>query len=868
MRFSSIKLQHVGRFGEEGVALEGLSPGLNLLCEPNEFGKSTIFEALSQALFVKDNANSAVSNALRPQGSDADPYIEVAFDTGGEAYRLAKRFAKGRKDSLTRLETGVSTWLADEAQQKLWQLVGAEASGKGAPGLLWLKQGSSLDGALGSKADFLSKDDSRTVSQLLVGEVEDASGTGAASRVEELGRKELGELEQPKKQEPRKELKAAIERVADLTAKRDQLAARLRESEELRSKLTELRATLRSLDDPEDRKADEADLAEAKEQAQEGQKLKAELGHTEELLRRDQAEKARLEEEIEQFDAEQKAAKNLRSTQSMAAGQVQKLTEDIGTTETELAAQEERRTTADKKVQQTNTGLQEWATFVSLAETRRGAAERSERLAKAQFVEKDLSALPPRAAAFDLPALRKAAERLARVEAKLEAEAPRLEVISGEGVNLDGMALNQGELRTVTGEGRIEAGGAVMRLHVSQKAALRQEYAEAGNALSTLLDTAECKSLAEAEAKAEQQRTAEQKRQALEASLTALAPEGLQALAARVEADRAALSQAPAQPDTSKEELERGHADALDEAADAAGRIRALAEKLDGLKERRRDAQVEATTAMQALRSLEARLGPEEDRPARQAKLQEKLDALGEKIAGGFYRKTEIDKALRRVREAETRLARLTEAAAARAGRRESLLQNIASTETLLRERQAEGIEEQLGTAAGELELATEKRDALERRRGGLKLLLGLLGEEAEERRRQVTGPVMRELLPMTERLFGESQLRFDDEWNPESLERPGGSMRVAQLSAGTREQLGILSRLAFAKLMAARGEPVPVILDDALTYSDDRRAGVFFDILHEVAQETQIIVLSCHERLFRDFSGHRIEPVPFLTER
>jgi uncharacterized protein YhaN len=88
--------------------------------------------------------------------------------------------------------------------------------------------------------------------------------------------------------------------------------------------------------------------------------------------------------------------------------------------------------------------------------------------------------------------------------------------------------------------------------------------------------------------------------------------------------------------------------------------------------------------------------------------------------------------------------------------------------------------------------------------------------------------------------------------------------MRVSQLSAGTREQLGILSRLAFAKLMASRGEPVPVILDDALTYSDDHRAAVFFDILHEVAQTTQVIILSCRERLFRDFAGHRIEPRPF----
>ncbi len=47
------------------------------------------------------------------------------------------------------------------------------------------------------------------------------------------------------------------------------------------------------------------------------------------------------------------------------------------------------------------------------------------------------------------------------------------------------------------------------------------------------------------------------------------------------------------------------------------------------------------------------------------------------------------------------------------------------------------------------------------------------------------------------------------------------------------REQLSVLTRLAFARLLARDGRPAPVILDDALVYSDDDRIERMFDALH-----------------------------------
>ena len=41
-------------------------------------------------------------------------------------------------------------------------------------------------------------------------------------------------------------------------------------------------------------------------------------------------------------------------------------------------------------------------------------------------------------------------------------------------------------------------------------------------------------------------------------------------------------------------------------------------------------------------------------------------------------------------------------------------------------------------------------------------------------------------------------------------------------LSLGTQEQISIFVRLAFAKLFANTHWSIPVILDDAIVYSDD----------------------------------------------
>jgi uncharacterized protein YhaN len=77
-------------------------------------------------------------------------------------------------------------------------------------------------------------------------------------------------------------------------------------------------------------------------------------------------------------------------------------------------------------------------------------------------------------------------------------------------------------------------------------------------------------------------------------------------------------------------------------------------------------------------------------------------------------------------------------------------------------------------------------------------------------------------------------------------------------LSGGAAEQIAILTRLAFARLFAKAGRAVPVILDDAMVYSDDDRIVRMFTALTRISKDQQIIVFSCRNKAFEELGGHR----------
>jgi len=76
-----------------------------------------------------------------------------------------------------------------------------------------------------------------------------------------------------------------------------------------------------------------------------------------------------------------------------------------------------------------------------------------------------------------------------------------------------------------------------------------------------------------------------------------------------------------------------------------------------------------------------------------------------------------------------------------------------------------------------------------------------------------------------------------------------------------------VLVRLSFAELLAQRGTPVPLVLDDPLVYSDDDRLAKVCGVLERASAYLQIIVLTCRATAFQTLSGHRVSVTAWRPE-
>jgi len=164
----------------------------------------------------------------------------------------------------------------------------------------------------------------------------------------------------------------------------------------------------------------------------------------------------------------------------------------------------------------------------------------------------------------------------------------------------------------------------------------------------------------------------------------------------------------------------------------------------------------------------------------------------------------------------------------------------------------------------GELELAEAEVLRIEEDLAALRLLADELGRIEQEQRDKFLQPVTARLEPYLGSLFPSARIGFGSQFELTTLERSGAIEPIAKLSGGTQEQIAVLVRLAFARLMAEAGNAAPVILDDALVYSDDERIERLFSVLQEAGQCHQVIVLTCRSRTFARLGGAQLQLTPW----
>ena len=95
-----------------------------------------------------------------------------------------------------------------------------------------------------------------------------------------------------------------------------------------------------------------------------------------------------------------------------------------------------------------------------------------------------------------------------------------------------------------------------------------------------------------------------------------------------------------------------------------------------------------------------------------------------------------------------------------------------------------------------------------------------------------------------------------------------GHSLRVEQLSSGTREQVFLSIRLAMIDGFSQQGMELPLVLDDVTVNFDQIRTEAAVRTLLDVAQRgQQLLLFTCHLHLTHLFQQEGIEPIFLPTQ-
>ena len=133
----------------------------------------------------------------------------------------------------------------------------------------------------------------------------------------------------------------------------------------------------------------------------------------------------------------------------------------------------------------------------------------------------------------------------------------------------------------------------------------------------------------------------------------------------------------------------------------------------------------------------------------------------------------------------------------------------------------------------------------LEQRARSAKLLYQTLAAHLEHVRQSYVAPFTTQIDRIGRGVFGqELHVEIDSTLSVVARQLNGSRLEWDQLSSGAREQLGLIVRLAAARLIDP-DDGVPVILDDALVYSDPVRVRHVLAEVAQGAQTSQIVVLT-----------------------
>ncbi|MEQ4206160.1 AAA family ATPase [Actinopolymorpha sp. B9G3] len=207
---------------------------------------------------------------------------------------------------------------------------------------------------------------------------------------------------------------------------------------------------------------------------------------------------------------------------------------------------------------------------------------------------------------------------------------------------------------------------------------------------------------------------------------------------------------------------------------------------------------------------------------------------------------------------------RLVEAAALRgqlASQVDDLAGQLRRVEGRLEMAGVQGLASAVERAHAELAHAETRAEAVERRALAASRLRETLVRHRTEARRRYSAPLRERIETLGRVVYGPSfGIALGDDLEVRTRTRDGVTVPVSSLSTGAREQLATVVRLAIAGLTATDGSGVPVVLDDALGWSDPTRLEAMGSLLARAGESNQVILLTCvPDRYAGTVAGARI---------
>ena len=137
--------------------------------------------------------------------------------------------------------------------------------------------------------------------------------------------------------------------------------------------------------------------------------------------------------------------------------------------------------------------------------------------------------------------------------------------------------------------------------------------------------------------------------------------------------------------------------------------------------------------------------------------------------------------------------------------------------------------------------------ESMEARARAALLLKGTFEKHRQQAHQRYVGPLKEHIERLGKIVFGSTfAVELSDDLRIVRRTLDSTTLDVDQLSTGAREQLGVLSRLACASIVSPDGEGAPVMIDDALGWSDPQRLKTMGAAIAAAGKQCQIIVLTC----------------------